>query len=107
MPSPPAIFDFAKKVPGKRKISLFDVLKGSFGEDKEDALIPRKLSESVTVTMSRSGNIRISQIKEISYSGGIVTGKNTVIGSGSRATLKFADKTSGLNNVVIIQYMRT
>ncbi len=107
MPTPPAIFDFAKKVPGKRKITLFEVLKGSFGENRADTLIPRKLSESVTITMSRSGNIRISQVKDISYSGGTVTGKNTVIGSGSRATLKYADKSAGSNNVVIIQYMRT
>lgn len=107
MPTPPAIFDFAKKVPGKRKISLFDVLKGSFGETRADSLIPRKISESVTITMSRTGNIRISQVKDISYSGGTVTGKNTVIGSGSRATLKYADKSAGSNNVVIIQYMRT
>gem|GEM_PF-2212687 len=107
MPAPPAIFDFAKKVPGKRKITLFDVLKGSFDESRADKLIPRKLAESVSITMSRTGNIRISQVKDITYSGGTVSGKKTVIGSGSRATLRYTDKSAGTNNVVIIQYMRT
>lgn len=107
MPTPPAVFDFAKKVPGKRKITLFEVLSGAFDEQRADNLIPRNISSAVQITMSRSGDIRISHSKGLDYSGGLVKGKNTLISTGGRATMKYADKAAGMSNIVVIQYMRT
>ena len=106
VPTMPAPYDFAKKVPGKRKVLLSDVLKALPDSSAADA-IPKSITSGITITMADSGDIRLKKVKGLEYSGGITLGDKVVLSNANRLTLRYTDKNSGTNNAVVIQYMRT
>ena len=106
MPYPPANFDLAKKVPGKRKVMLSTVMLSVFDSAETAEAIPKSITSGIAITMAESGDIRVSKVRGIEYSGGITLGKNIILSNANRVTLRYTDS-AGTNNTVIIQYMRT
>jgi hypothetical protein len=106
MPLPPANYDFAKKCPGRRKVMLSSVMNTLFEKSEAADAIPKNITSGIAVTMAESGDIRISKVNGLEYSGGITLGKNVILSNANRLTLRYKDKT-GSTNSVIIQYMRT
>ena len=106
MPYPPAYFDFAKKVPGKRKVMLSTVMNASFENGDAADAIPKNITSGIKITMTESGDIRVAKVSGLEYSGGITLGKNIILSNAGRVTLRYKDK-AGSANSIIIQYMRT
>ena len=106
MPFPPAYFDFAKKIPGKRKVMLSSVMSAAFEKGEASDAIPKSITAGIKITMTESGDIRVAKVGGIEYSGGITLGKNIILSNANRLTLRYKDKT-GTTNTLIIQYMRT
>lgn len=107
MPSAPLAYDFAKKVPGKRKVMLSAVIKDLFKGKPEENAIPSGIIAPIVITMTESGDIRVLKVKELEYTGGVTLGKNVILSNANRLTLRYTDKAGGTNNTVIIQYSRT
>ena len=106
MPYPPAYFDFAKKVPGKRKVMLSTVMSAAFEKGEASDAIPKSITAGIKITMTESGDIRISKAGGVEYSGGITLGNNIILSNANRVTLRYKDKTGSANSL-IIQYLRT
>ena len=106
MPYPPAYFDFAKKVPGKRKVMLSTVMNAAFEKGEASDAIPKSITAGIKITMTESGDIRISKAGGVEYSGGITLGNNIILSNANRVTLRYKDKTGSANSL-IIQYLRT
>lgn len=106
MPTPPAHFEFAKKIPGKRSVTLAHVMKDLFaGTDAEHAL-PSSVASSVKITMNETGDLRVLKVGSLDYNGGVTLGKNVILSNAYRVTLRYNSK-SGETSTVIIQYFRT
>ena len=65
------------------------------------------MSSSAVITMSKTGDIRITRVKGIEYVGGIASGNSVIVSSGSRVTLQYKDSATGERSTIIIQYRRT
>ncbi len=107
MPSMPMPYDFAKKVPGKRKVTLLDVLKTVSDDSAIVEAVPKSVTSAIKITMTDSGDIRLTKAGGVEYSGGITLGKKIVLSNANKVTIKYADKASGSNNLMIVQYLRT
>ncbi len=106
MPEPPAAYDFAKKIPGKRKVMLSQVMKTLFeGKSAADAL-PESVAGATKISMTKRGEVRISKVKGPEYSGGIILGGNVILSASNKVTLKYKDS-SGKTTMIVILYQRT
>ncbi len=106
MPEPPAVYEFAKKIPGKRSVTLSQVMKTLFGGRSAEAAVPENLASSVKMSMTRRGDMRIPKVNGLEYSGGATLGKNIILPGANKLTLRCKDST-GSTNTVIILYQRT
>lgn len=106
IPTAPMAYDFAKKAPGKRKVMLSDVMKTLFEKSEAADAIPHSAASSIAISMTDSGDLRMSKAKGIEYSGGLTLGNNIIIGHANRVTMRWTDK-NGETNLVIVQYLRT
>lgn len=107
MPSMPMPYDFAKKVPGKRRVTLYDVLKTVSDDADIVEAVPKSITSAVVITMTDAGDIRLTAPSGVEYSGGITVGKKISLSNANRVTIKYADKAAGSNNLLIVQYLRT
>lgn len=107
IPSMPLSYDFAKRIPGKRKVMLSKVLKDLSDDPAVTDAVPASVTSAVAITMNSTGELRVSGIKGVEYSGGVTVGKNVVLSNANRLTLRYTDKGAGSNNLLIIQYLRT
>lgn len=106
IPTAPMAYDFAKKAPGKRKVMLSEVMSSLFEKSEAADAIPHSVASAIAISMTDSGDLRMSKVKGIEYSGGLTLGGDIIIGHANRVTLRSTDK-SGQTNLVIIQYLRT
>ncbi len=107
MPLMTSVFDIAQKCPGKKKITLFDILREIYGEEQTDRIMPRNMSTAAVITMDRSGDLHLAAVRGIEFGGGADTDKTAVIKTGGRETLRTADAGTGMKNTVIIHYRMT
>lgn len=106
VPSMPLSYDFAKRCPGRRKIMLSKVLK-DLEEPTLSEAVPKAVTSAIAITMNSTGEVRVSGVKGVEHSGGVTIGKNIILSNANRLTLRYADKNTGSNNMLIIQYLRT
>ena len=106
MPTEPAHYEFAKKIPGKRVVTLAAVMKDLFaGTDAENAL-PHGIAAAEKITMNETGDLRVLKLGQLEYNGGVTLGKNIILSNAYRVTLRYTSK-SGDSSSVVIQYFRT
>ena len=106
VPTAPMAYDFAKKAPGKRKVMLSDVLKDLFGGSEAADALPHGASAGTKISMTDSGDLRMSKVGGVEYSGGLTLGSNIIVAHANRVTMRYTDK-SGQTSILIIQYLRT
>jgi hypothetical protein len=106
MPTEPAHYEFAKKIPGKRVVTLAAGMKDLFaGTDAENAL-PHGIAAAEKITMNETGDLRVLKLGQLEYNGGVTLGKNIILSNAYRVTLRYTSK-SGDSSSVVIQYFRT
>ena len=106
VPTAPMSYDFAKKVPGRRKVMLSDVLKDLFGGSEAADALPHGASAGTKISMTDSGDLRMSKVGGVEYSGGLTIKNNIIVAHANRVTMRYTDK-SGQTSILIIQYLRT
>ncbi|MCR4780160.1 MAG: VWA domain-containing protein [Ruminiclostridium sp.] len=106
MPTPPAHYEFAKKIPGKRIVTLAAVMKELFAGTEAENALPHGIASAVKITMNETGDLRVLKIGQLEYNGGVTLGKNVILSNAYRVTLRYTPKSGGTSSV-IIQYFRT
>lgn len=106
MPEPPVAYDFAKRVPGKRKVMLSEVISTLYEGNHSADAIPRSMTAATKISMIGSGDVRISKVGGVEYRGGVTVGKNIIVSNANKVTMRFGGK-SGEKVILVIQYLRT
>ncbi len=106
VPTAPAHYEFAKKIPGKRVVTLAAVMKDLFAGTEAENALPHGIASAVKITMNETGDLRVLKIGQLEYNGGVTLGKNIILSNAYRVTLRYTTK-SGSTSSVVIQYFRT
>lgn len=106
VPTAPMAYDFAKKAPGRRQVLLSEVIKDLFAKTEAADAFPHGALAATKISMTDSGDLRITKAGGIEYSGGLTNGNNIVIAHANRVTMRCKSKT-GETNILILQYLRT
>lgn len=106
MPTPPAHYEFAKKIPGKRVVTLAQVMKDLFPDSDAARALPSGIASAVKITMNETGDLRVRKVGGLDYNGGVTLGKDVILSNAYRVTLRYTAK-SGDTSTVIVQYFRT
>ena len=107
MPAMPMPYDFAKRIPGKRKVVLYNILKDLSADADLTEAIPRSMTTAITMSMTESGELRVKKVNGPEYNGGVTLGKNVILSNGNKLTLRYKDFALDVMNSIVIQYLRT
>lgn len=101
---PPCNYDMARFAMGKKAITLYEVFASIYRPEESELIIPAAISKKIRITMSKTGDLRITKAGDLNFSGGLDTGKMIILSNRARLTIQFVNKTNNARNTVSIQY---